>query len=290
MPRLRRLVPALVAGVIALTLSGCVPAAPAPAFPTSGPESDPTGAAAAAVVQRADHGYAGARVVEDQAAEALTIVPDHPNGALVVFVHGWGQTRWAVLERRGESDVAHSLVARGFTVLAADGDLKAWGNSASVADYRGLIDDAMSRHHLDRVLIMGESMGGLATMQLAREVPEVRAVVAWYPVCDLRTMTQPRFQASIDDAWAGRDRAAVSPVRVGDTPMMVWASPQDTVVEASRNAAVCVAEGRAAGADVTYVRSSGQHGAPSNFDPATVVSFFERAAGVDDAPVLAAAR
>ena len=32
----------------------------------------------------------------------------------------------------------------------------------------------------------------------------------------------------------------------------------------------------AAGAEVTYFHTTGEHGDPSNYDPATVVAFFER--------------
>ncbi len=272
--RLRhRLAAGLVAAGLALQLAACASAPGAP-FPATGPGSEPTGRAAAKVVHRADRTYQGARVLEDRSAGTLTIVPPRSNGSLVVFLHGWGQTRWALLERRSEAGVAHALTAAGFTVVGADARLKAWGDPASVADYRRVIAATMRQHRLHDVFLMGESMGGLATMQLARQLPAVRAVVAWYPVCDLRTMRQSRFQATITDAWAGRSRAAVSPVAVSDKPMLIWASPQDTVVRADRNAAVCAAEARAAGAQVTYFRTTGEHGDPSNFAPESVVDFF----------------
>ena len=272
--RLRLLTTCLLPALLALQLTACSAPAPSP-LPASGPDSDPVGAAAAEVVHHADRGYAGAVVENEGDAGSVTIVPKRSNGSLVVYLHGWGQTRWALLERRSEADVAHALVGAGFTMLGADAHLKAWGDPASVADYRRLITATVERHHLRDVFLMGESMGGLATMQLARELPQVRAVTAWYPVCDLRTMQEARFQATIDGAWRGLSRAAVSPVVPADKPMLIWASPQDTVVQASRNAAVCAAQARAKGAQVTYFRTSGQHGDPSNFVPATVVQFFE---------------
>ena len=57
--------------------------------------------------------------------------------------------------------------------------------------------------------------------------------------------------------------------------MMVWASPQDTVVDASHNAALCVAEGRAAGGSVTCTRTAGDHGDRSDFHPTQVLAFFD---------------
>ena len=264
---LRRAVIAATGAVVALTLAACgsVAAQPQAIRPTS-----------AAQVQRAEASYTGSRVLRDDASDTITVAPRRSNGALVVFVHGWGQDRWSLLARRPESGVVHALAGSGFTVLAADGGLKAWGDPASVADYRRLIESTQQRYGLRDVFLMGESMGGLATMQLARALPQVRAVTAWYPVCDLSTMHERRFQESIREAWRGRSRAVVSPVAASDKPLLVWASPDDTVVHAATNAAVCVDEARRAGASVTYFHTSGEHGDPSNFSPEAVVDFFRQ--------------
>ena len=224
----------------------------------------------------ADLRAAGGKVVDDEATSSLVIEPKKSNGGLVVFLHGWGQTRWSLLSRREEASVAHAVSEAGFTVLAADADGKAWGDAASVADYRKLIEQTQTRFDLHDVFLMGESMGGLATMQLARTLPDVRAATAWFPVCDIRTMRETRFQATIRSAWKGRTRATIAPVQVGDTPLIVWASPADTIVNAATNAAVCVAEAKAAGAPVTYFHTTGEHGDPSNYQPAAVTSFFEK--------------
>jgi dienelactone hydrolase len=125
-------------------------------------------------------------------------------------------------------------------------------------------------------MLIAESMGGLAAMQLAARVADVRAVVALYPVCDLRTMEhKPQYAAAIEKAWATSDRSVVSPVAVPAVPLTIWASPDDTVVSAARNAAVCAAEARKAGAPVTYVHTTGDHGDLSNVHPAEVLTFFD---------------
>ncbi len=266
--RPRRSALAAVAGaLVALSLAGCASSSTAP------PQAS---AIATRPVQPAELRGAGARVVDDEASSALVLVPKKANGGLVVFLHGWGQTRWSLLSRPHEARVAHAISEAGFTILAADGDGKAWGDPASIADYRLLIDRTQQRYGLRDVFLMGESMGGLATMQLGRLLPDVRASTAWFPVCDLRTMHEARFQATIRTFWQGRSRSAVEPVAVGDTPLLVWASPADTVVNATTNAAVCVAEAEAAGAPVTYFHTTGEHGDPSNYQPATIVQFFEK--------------
>jgi dienelactone hydrolase len=230
----------------------------------------------AAAVNTYAQDYGTAKVIDDRATASVLIVPARPIDALAVFVHGSGQTRDSVLSTRRDFIVAKELVEHGYLVLAADAGGRAWGDAASVADYERLIASTVRDHGVRDVFLMAESMGGLATMQLAARVPDVRAVTAWYPVCDLRTMAhKPHFAAAIAKAWRTGDRRIVSPVAVPAVPLTIWASPQDTVVSAARNAAVCAAEARKAGAPVTYVRTTGEHGSLSNFHPAQVLSFFE---------------
>ena len=204
------------------------------------------------------------------------IVPKRSNGGLVVFLHGWGQTRWSLLSRREEAAVAHAVSEAGFTLLAADAGGKAWGDAASVADYRTLIERTQARYRLHDVFLMGESMGGLATMQLARTLPDVRAATAWFPVCDIRTHARAPVPGDDPQRVARQEPRAGRTGAVGDTPMIVWASPADTVVHAATNAAVCVAEAKAAGAQVTYFHTTGEHGDPSNYSPTGVTGFFEK--------------
>jgi len=258
-PRLLGALAALAA--VAVGLSGCSLVVPA---------------RVAAAVDTYAQDYGTAKVIDDPASASVLVVPAHPVGALAVFVHGSGQTRYSILRTKRDFIVARELVEHGYLVLAADAGDRAWGDPASVADYERLIGATARERHVRDVFLMAESMGGLATMQLAARVPDVRAVAAWYPVCDLRTMQhKPHFAAAIAKAWATGDRRVVSPVAVPPVPITIWASPDDTVVSAAHNAAVCAAEGRRAGATVTYVHTTGEHGSLSNFHPAQVLSFFD---------------
>lgn len=229
------------------------------------------------MVHQAAPGYEPARVIDDSRRQSVLVVPQHPAGALAVYVHGSGQGRDTILHSPRDFAVARELSDHGYLVLAADAGGKAWGNAASVADYTTLIASTVRRYHVRDVFLMAESMGGLATMQLARQVPGVRAVTAWYPVCDLRTMAKlPRFAGAIAEAWAGSDPRIVSPVSVPRIPMTIWASPADTVVSASRNAGYCAAADSAEGGSVDYIHTVGEHGDASNFRPQAVLRFFEQ--------------
>ncbi|HEV7623866.1 MAG TPA: alpha/beta hydrolase [Amnibacterium sp.] len=268
-PRPRPLAALAALAAAALSLSACSAVVPA---------------RVAAAADTPAGGYGTARVVDDPTTASVLIVPAHPVGTLAVFVHGSGQSRSSILRDRRDLIVARHLVEHGYLVLAADAGGRAWGDAASVADYERVIASTVAGHGVRDVFLMAESMGGLATMQLAARVPDVRAVTAWYPVCDLRTMQhKPQFAAAIARAWATGDRRVVSPVGVPAVPITIWASPQDTVVSAASNAAVCAAEARQAGARVTYIRTAGEHGSLSNFHPAQVLSFFDAHRATDPA-------
>ncbi|MDH2442696.1 hypothetical protein QDR37_01935 [Amnibacterium sp. CER49] len=279
--RIRVLTAALVVAVATTPLAACAPSTPGTPPVATAPTPAATEDAAAGVARGTGlkpvvNTWAERRIVDDAAAGSLVVAPPHRNGALAVFVHGSGEGRRTIVDDRRQSGVVHDLVEHGYVVLAADAGGRAWGDAASVADYRTLIARTERAYGLHDVFLMAESMGGLATMRLARTVPGVRAVTAWYPVYDLRTMaTKHRFAGWIRRDWAGADRSVVSPVAVPRVPMMIWASAHDTVVSAALNARRLAAAERAAGGSVVYTPTIGNHGDASNFHPAAVVRFFD---------------
>lgn len=258
-PSLAVLVVAVVIGVVASLLPSLLP--------TTGEK-----ASAAAVIRPP----AAAKVLDDQRARTLVLLPARSRGRLVLFVHGSGGNEHSLLLERKRERVANALLADGYVLAAALAGGNAWGNPTTVQDYRAFATALMQRYHLTRVYMMAESMGGLAGMQLGNRLTAARALVGIYPVCDLRTMLRHRsFTAAIAAAWAGRGAEAVEPVAPARLPTMVWASAGDTVVPRASNGASCVARARAAGTSATLVPTAGEHGDPSNFQAAAVVRFFD---------------
>jgi pimeloyl-ACP methyl ester carboxylesterase len=215
-------------------------------------------------------------VILDEKAHTVVLLPRVPRGRLALYLHGSGGTERTLIDTRKRERVAEALLADGYVVAAALAGGNQWGNAATVRDYRSLAATLQRRYGLTRVYLVAESMGGLAGMQLGRTLPAAKALVGIYPVCDLRTMVRHRsFTAAIRAAWAGRSPKAVEPVAPATVPMLVWASPDDTVVPRSTNGAACVARAAASGTPATLVSTVGEHGDPSNFRPADVVRFFD---------------
>lgn len=219
---------------------------------------------------------AAAKVLVDERAHTLVLLPRSSRGRLALYLHGSGGTEHALLMARKRERVANALLADGYVVAGALAGGNAWGNPATVADYRVFAETLLRRYRLTRVYLVAESMGGLAGMQLGDRLPQAKALAGIYPVCDVRTMVRHRsFTAAIRAAWSGRDPTAVEPVAPAHLPTVVWASAGDTIVPRATNGAACVARVKAAGTPATLVATVGDHGDPSNFRPADVVRFFD---------------
>jgi pimeloyl-ACP methyl ester carboxylesterase len=263
----------LAVGVL-LTLTGC--------SGTGGTDADPAASPAGTGPSAAP----GTTRFEVDGVPAVLRVPEESNGRLVVYLHGAGGNEESILGLQPQALLVDGLVDEGYTVVASDAHGDAWGNAESVAAHAAAAEEAAARTGTTSVFLVAESMGGLAGAQLATgpELQGVEALVGIYPVCDVSSV-YPRFADAVDAAFGDDVDAALdrlSPVDLGGTvPLMVWASPQDTVVPKTANADVCVQQARQAGADALLVESVGEHGDPSHFDLRTVLSFFDSSAAED---------
>lgn len=223
---------------------------------------------------------------EVDGVDAVLRIPEQPNGRLVVYLHGAGGSAESILGTDPRARLVEGLVDEGYAVVASDAHGDAWGNAASVAAHAAAAEEAAARTGTTSVFLLAESMGGLPGAQLTTGsgLAGVEALAGIYPVCDLSSV-HSRFTGSVDAAHGADVDAALerlSPVDLGGSvPVMVWASPQDTVVPKAANGDACVRQAREAGADALLVESTGEHGDPSHFDLPTVLAFFDSAAADD---------
>ncbi|HET9073736.1 MAG TPA: hypothetical protein VFN48_04085 [Solirubrobacteraceae bacterium] len=207
--------------------------------------------------------------------EDVVIRARHPNGRVVLFAHGSDQTPNFDVDAHRSAQAIIGLLHAGYAWAESTADFNNWGNAASLAD-----DVALAhwlRHHGLRTLDLGgDSMGGLDAIQL---IPRLhpQAVFELFPVCDERTMLH---LFGVDIRHSGAPLAQLSPVPmrgVRGLPLLITASPQDTLVPKATNADVCAAEARAAGARVREVTTRGGHDDPSNWRPRRLVAFLNAA-------------
>src|SRR5450830_143263 len=205
------------------------------------------------------------------------IVPPHPNGSLVMAVHGHGGDVDEWLTGDLQAGVRQALLGAGYSLATSDGAGNAWGGPASVKAYEDLYAWAEAKTGSDDVVLLGQSMGGLAALQLVGRVP-AKSFIGVYPVCNLASMTDkfPTFR----QAWPGGAPTALSPVQPAYPPgfrAIFFSSPADTTVPKASHKDVCTAAAKAAGVDVTVIPVQGAHGVPSPFHSARVLQFLKGA-------------
>lgn len=240
----------------------------------------------AATAQAAD-----AETLKIGGQRAVITSPDAPTDRAVVIFHGSGEN--AVTGQDGWTvRIVRELLPAGYTVASSDAHLQAWGNKASVKDYRALIAELKSRG-LTRIYFLAVSMGGLPALQLVDSIkPE--AVVGIYPACNMKAIYQrgqyaEKISRAFGVKWTGkldwpkvemktgRNLSPIDPKNVRGMPVAFWASPGDRDVPKATNTDVCAANMKRRGAVVTVNSSTGKHGDESNFDPPKVLETFAAA-------------
>lgn len=194
--------------------------------------------------------------------DTITVTPKTPNGRLAVYLHGAGQPFTAAITDPETSSLTAALVEEGYVVVAADAAGNAWGNDASVAAYEQLIEDTAAEYGTSSIYLIAESMGALAAAQL-----NANAWAAIYPVCDVSSITKDSLEEQIATVYPDGAPSNLSPIAWPETPSIVWASPDDTMVSAADNAFTCADD---------VIETEGEHGDKSNFDPERLVAFFAK--------------
>jgi len=264
---------------VALLAGACAGERPS-ALPEVAAEPSAPSAAASPVAPLAP----GAHRLEIGGEAATVLVPEHPNGRLVVYAHGYDGRADAVLSEDAFGGLAAGLVAEGYAVASSDAAGNAWGDDASVDAYAELAATATAGAGATDVFLVAESMGGLAAARLVEErrIEGLRAYAGIYPLCDLGSVYDD-FRESVDAAYGPavpRALAELSPVALdGAVPVLFWASPDDVTVDKERNADVCAAQVVADGGSAVVVETDGRHLDLSNFDLPGLLGFFDSTVG-----------
>lgn len=217
------------------------------------------------------------------AGKAVTLLrprdvgPAGPVGTVIYFggVAESAETPITDLVLRG---VVTGLLGDGWEIAAISASPVHWGNDDATATYRAL-GRALGR---ERVVALAKSMGALASLNCIASAC-IDGIDAWagiYPVTDQRRVDEA-FRDQIVAAFGGpvpeRNIPAENAARLVGVPMLLWASPTDTVVPADANGIGFAAAVRRAGGRARAIESTGQHGDLSHFDPDALSRFFSDA-------------
>jgi alpha-beta hydrolase superfamily lysophospholipase len=215
--------------------------------------------------------------IPQSSALAMVLTPAKSNGKLVVYFHGAGETARAPIQTPALKTITDPLLAAGYTIASSDAGGVAWGNPESVDDYLALIQSVKKDYSLHELYFIAGSMGGVPSLEVMNRTSDVKAWAGIFPVCDVSTLkTNVAIQQQLHLAYPkGVPLSRLSPIPIdGNVPMLFWASPGDRTVPAATNAAACAARVVKAGGDARVITTQGDHGDPSNYDPATLLAFF----------------
>lgn len=197
--------------------------------------------------------------------------PRRPTPLAMIF-HGAGG------DAASHGFIEGTLSTAGYIVAMSDGSAPVhMGNEAAVDEYARLYRYCRDRLPIGPVVVVSESMGGLAGLNLIAQqaVPRPAAWLAYFPATNLRALYDltPDNATNIRTAYGiapdGSDYAArtaghdpnLRPVDdFGGIPMLVFHSPDDTIVPKTSNVDLLMPRIGGRAAEATVVVTSGDHG------------------------------
>jgi len=183
------------------------------------------------------------------------------NGAAILIGHGIGGARSLgpaqVLARHGYGVLTFDWRAHG----ESDGDLCTFGYH-EVRDVESALAWLQAQPGVDpdRIGMLGESMGAVAAIRAAAQLPPIKAVVAASPYADLEEAIRnvwrgtglPAFpfvplQIALGELRTGLDLAAMQPLRdvaaISPRPILILAGGQDPITGPEAGARIYAAAG-----------------------------------------------
>lgn len=210
---------------------------------------------------------------------------------LVIYHFGMGETSTAPMTDTRKNALIEAVRVAGYIVASTSDHGNNCGNAAGLADYIELLNYCVDIWKVNRIIHLSQSMGGLSGLLTAsnRTLP-VRGWAGIYPVCNLQNFhDNVTFTADVRTAYgiagddsdyatktAGHDPVLLSASLYGGLRMRFYASPDDVVVPKVDNSDVMSALVAGKAAENTIVVCSGDHGDPSHFQSADLISFLDR--------------
>ncbi len=208
----------------------------------------------------------------------------------VIVNHGYNETSQVV--QTEYLQVTNLLMQQGYVIVALDNTTpNCYGNAQCVTDMRTTLATVRAALSLaPQPYFMADSMGGFEALNAITEggiIPKalvgfcINTNMAWdYTSGGASTPINADYSISAGNpyaaATAGYDPMLVtgSPLnRLLAVPMLLFSSPNDTVVLKSQNTDPFAAKLNAAGGNVTVISTTGNHLDQSNFNGPAVMSF-----------------
>ncbi len=227
------------------------------------------------------------------------IVPPGPGPRpLIMYCHGRGgnETSLESVSYVSYIMLAHLLNA-GWMVATSNGSGDAFGNAAVCNDFAALHNWVDAIYPVSDVVMWGESMGGLAAMNLAGgtgSIPNMRGAMIFAGLTDLAGAYagsgDPSFTGQINTAFGitGTTPNTYAEKTVGLDPMLrpdanyagkrfLISTTTDSTAPSATHGAPLIAKLTGVAAEVMAPTFTGGHSSPNRYDdPAAILAFLDR--------------
>lgn len=194
---------------------------------------------------------------------------------LLIYFHGSGETIESIKADTQKRPIFDRLKSEGYIVAYSNAHGNAWGNQASVDDYKQLSDYLHNKYKITDTVFLSQSMGGLAGLQtVANGNVPVSCWAGIYPAINIEALDALGIHPSITTAFPDKSQIKKhSPIHRTnyDIPMRIYASTGDTIVPTASNTESFVT----ANPQVEWVKTVGDHGDQSNFQARDLANFYK---------------
>ncbi len=203
----------------------------------------------------------------------------------VLYFHGDGENQNSAYAAPAKN-VVERLISDGCIVATTVAAGSGWGNAASMAIYKAVYDYVLANFNVVKVIFVGQSMGGLASLNLI--AGGTVNVAGWYgisPVTNLADVYANGFSVPINTAYGITNPPTYATQTNGFDPNLkaasvfasvsirMLASYTDGVISRSNNTDLMQTKCQGTSPSVTTLTFVGAHGSQASFLPDDISSF-----------------
>jgi pimeloyl-ACP methyl ester carboxylesterase len=203
---------------------------------------------------------------------------------VALYCHGAGDDYLSILSSPSSATSTQRLVRNVFNALLDDGFVIVsytggtigdhWGNPPSWLATKAALDLVQSLLPVDKIVLVGQSMGGTASLRALANYEGITNWFGFYPVCSIAAQVAG-YSAQINTAFAASggyaaNASACDPLLLATSlfagkRMMCVASAADTAVSKAANADALMAKVSGVAAVASVTATAGNHGDASNW-------------------------
>lgn len=208
---------------------------------------------------------------------------------LALYFHGSSETQDTPFTGLGKN-ITDKLISEGYIVAASFAGGNAWGNQDSQDDYYDLYAYINGLYNINKVVFIGQSMGGLTSLNLlaSNRITECYAWYGVYPVTNLNeAYFNEGFASAIETAYgfvgsgnyaaatAGFDPQIATTSLFAEKTYDMTSSPDDTLIFKTTNSDLFKTKINSVAFRANVFAATGAHGDASHFLPNNVLKSFE---------------